>query len=182
MILAELFWSFFQIGLFSFGGGNAAMPFIQAQVVDLHHWLTLTEFADLVTLAEMTPGPIAVNAATFVGTRLLGLPGALTATLGCILPCCIIALTLSVCYKKLRDHPLFQGVLQGLRPAVVALIASAGLSIALLALLGADNAGFDWIAAVLFAAALFILRRFRPNPIWVMIGCGLVGMILYLIL
>ena len=182
MILLQLFWSFFQIGLFSFGGGNAAMPFIQAQVVDTHSWLTLTEFADLVTLAEMTPGPIAVNAATFVGTRLAGLSGALVATFGCVLPCCIIALTLSVCYKKLRDNPIFKGVLQGLRPAVVALIATAGLSIALLALLGTDGLSFDRIAAVIFAAALFVLRRFKPNPIWVMIGGGVLGMILYLLL
>ena len=182
MILLQLFWSFFQIGLFSFGGGNAAMPFIQAQVVDTHSWLTLTEFADLVTLAEMTPGPIAINAATFVGTRLAGLPGALLATLGCVLPCCIIALTLSVCYKKLRDNAVFKGILQGLRPAVVALIATAGLSIALLALLGTDGLSFDWIAAVIFAAAFFVLRRFKPNPIWVMVGGGILGMILYLML
>jgi len=182
MILLQLFWSFFQIGLFSFGGGNAAMPFIQAQVVDTHGWLTLTEFADLVTLAEMTPGPIAVNAATFVGTRMAGLPGAIIATLGNVLPCCIIAITLSYCYKKLRDNGVFKGVLQGLRPAVVALIASAGLTIAVLALMGTDGASFDWVAAALFAAALFVLRRFKLNPILVMVGCGLLGMIVYLIL
>ena len=97
MILLELFWSFFQIGLFSFGGGNAAMPFIQAQVVDLHGWLTLTEFADLVTLAEMTPGPIGVNAATFVGTRLGGVGGALIATAGCVLPLSLIHIYWAAC-------------------------------------------------------------------------------------
>ena len=68
----KLFWSFFQIGLFSVGGGYAAMPLIQSQVVDLHHWLSMQEFADIVTIAEMTPGPIAINAATFVGTRVTG--------------------------------------------------------------------------------------------------------------
>ncbi len=182
MILLELFWSFFQIGLFSFGGGNAAMPFIQAQVVDLHGWLTLTEFADLVTLAEMTPGPIGVNAATFVGTRLGGVGGALIATAGCVLPSCVIAIALSVCYKRLRDNAVFKGVLQGLRPAVVALIASAGLTIALLALLGDSGRTFDWIGAALFAASLFVLRRFKPNPIWVMLGAGVLGMGCYLIL
>ena len=76
-VLIQLFWSFFQIGLFSIGGGYAAMPLIQNQVVTLHHWLTMSQFADIVTIAEMTPGPIAINSATFVGTQVAGLPGAL---------------------------------------------------------------------------------------------------------
>lgn len=80
MIYLKLFWSFFQIGLFSVGGGYAAMPLIQNQVVDLHQWLSMQEFADIVTIAEMTPGPIAINAATFVGTRVTGLAGAIAAS------------------------------------------------------------------------------------------------------
>lgn len=90
MILLKLFWSFFQIGMFSIGGGMAAMPLIQNQVVNLHHWLTLTEFTDLITIAEMTPGPIAINSATFVGIRIAGIPGAIVATIGCIFPSCVI--------------------------------------------------------------------------------------------
>ena len=82
----ELFWSFFQIGLFSFGGGYAALPLIQAQVVDVHHWLSLSELTDLVTISQMTPGPIAINAATFVGIQLGGPLGAVVCTLGCVLP------------------------------------------------------------------------------------------------
>ena len=94
MFLLELFWSFFQVGLFSIGGGMAAMPLIQNQVVDIHGWLTLTEFTDLITIAEMTPGPIAINSATFVGIKVIGIQGAIVATLGCILPSCIIVSTL----------------------------------------------------------------------------------------
>jgi len=90
MILLKLFWSFFQIGMFSIGGGMAAIPLIQNQVVNLHHWLTLTEFTDLITIAEMTPGPIAINSATFVGIRIAGIPGAIISTVGCIFPSCII--------------------------------------------------------------------------------------------
>ena len=82
MIYLELFWSFFQIGLFSIGGGYAAMPLIQNQVVDIHPWLTMTQFADIMTIAEMTPGPIAINSATFVGIQVAGLPGAVIATVG----------------------------------------------------------------------------------------------------
>ena len=92
MIHLELFWSFFQIGLFSIGGGYAAMPLIQHQVVELHPWLTLEQFSDIITISQMTPGPIAINSATFVGLQLGGLPGALVATAGCVLPSCIIVL------------------------------------------------------------------------------------------
>ena len=115
MIYLKLFWSFFQIGLFSVGGGYAAMPLIQNQVVDLHQWLSMQEFADIVTIAEMTPGPIAINAATFVGTRVTGLAGAIAATVGCILPSCIIVLTLAYFYYKYQGATLIKGILQGLR-------------------------------------------------------------------
>ena len=90
MIYLELLVSFIQIGLFSIGGGYAAMPLIQHQVVDLHGWLTMTQLGDIIAIAEMTPGPIAINAATFVGIRVGGLPGALVATLGSVLPSCVI--------------------------------------------------------------------------------------------
>ena len=102
MILLKLFWSFFQIGMFSIGGGMAAMPLIQNQVVNLHHWLTLTEFTDLITIAEMTPGPIAINSATFVGIRIAGIPGAIVATIGCIFPSCIIVSFLAWIYFKFK--------------------------------------------------------------------------------
>ena len=90
MIYLKLFLSFLQIGLFSFGGGYAAMPLIQEQVVSQHDWLTMTEFTDLITISQMTPGPIAINAATFVGSKIAGVPGSVAATCGCILPSWII--------------------------------------------------------------------------------------------
>lgn len=86
MIYLQLYLSFLQVGLFSVGGGYAAMPLIRSQVVELHPWMTLQEFTNLITIAEMTPGPIAVNCATFVGLRIAQLPGAVIATLGCITP------------------------------------------------------------------------------------------------
>ena len=90
MIYLRLFMSFLQIGLFSFGGGYAALPLIQEQIVELHGWLSQSEFTDLITISQMTPGPIAVNAATFVGFRVARIPGAVTATRGCIFPFCLI--------------------------------------------------------------------------------------------
>lgn len=129
MIYLKLFWSFFQIGLFSVGGGYAAMPLIQHQVVELNNWLTMQEFVDIITISQMTPGPIAINSATFVGIQIAGLPGAIIATLGCVFPSCVIVLTLAWVYFRYRNLSVVQGVLGGLRPAVVAMIASAGLSI-----------------------------------------------------
>lgn len=187
MILIKLFWSFFQIGLFSFGGGMAAMPLIQNQVVDLNHWLTLTEFTDLITIAEMTPGPIAINSATFVGIRIAGFPGAIVATIGCVFPSCIIVSLLAWIYFKYKELTVIQGVLSGLRPAVVALIASAGLSIFTLAVWG--EGGFslnpqtiNFISILLFSAAVFILRKWKPNPIYVMLGSGIIGGAIYLLI
>lgn len=187
MTLIELFWSFFQIGTFSIGGGMAAMPLIQNQVVELHHWLTLTEFTDLITIAEMTPGPIAINSATFVGIKIAGIPGALVATFGCIFPSCVIVSLLAWVYFKYKGLTIIQGVLSGLRPAVVALIASAGLSILTLAVWG--ETGFsinlpsiNYISLLLFGIALFILRKWKPNPIFVMLGSGVIGGVMYLMI
>lgn len=187
MNLLELFWSFFQIGLFSIGGGMAAIPLIQNQVVELHHWLSLTEFTDLITIAEMTPGPIAINSATFVGIRIAELPGALVATLGCILPSCVIVSILAWIYYRYKELSIIKGVLNGLRPAVVALIASAGLTIFILAIWGENGFTFDlqsinFISLILFTIGLFILRRYKPNPILIMLCTGIIGGAIYLLL
>ncbi len=186
-VYLELLWSFFQIGLFSVGGGYAAMPLIQAQVVEKHGWLTLAEFADIITIAEMTPGPVAINSATFVGMRIMGITGAIVATLGCILPSCVIVTTLAYFYFKYRNVSVVQGVLAGLRPAVVALIASAGLTILMLAVFGGASTGvfdfplkqIDWIAVVLFVAAFVLLRKTKLNPLFIMGGAGIIGMAAY---
>lgn len=185
MTLFELFLSFVQIGMFSVGGGMAAIPLIQNQVVDLHHWLTLTEFTDLITIAEMTPGPIAINSATFVGIKIAGIPGALVATLGCIIPSCIIVSLLAYLYFKYKELNIIKGILAGLRPAVVALIASAGLSILILAVFGEegfrpDLRSVNFISVFLFSGALIVLRKCKPNPIIVMLSSGVIGGILYL--
>ena len=183
MIYLQLLWSFIQIGLFSIGGGYAAMPLIQHQVVDLHAWLTMTQFADIMTIAEMTPGPIAINSATFVGIRVAGIPGALVATIGCVLPSCLIVLLLAFLYYRLKGLSLVQGVLFGLRPAVIAMIASAGLSLLLLSLGGGvsllEGGALDPVALLIFCGGLAVLRVWKVNPIWVMMGAGVVGLVLY---
>lgn len=181
MTYLNLFWSFFQIGLFSVGGGYAAMPLIQHQVVEVHPWLTMTQFADIITIAEMTPGPIAVNSATFVGIQVCGIAGALIATLGCVLPSCIIVMVLAYVYQKYREISMVQGILSGLRPAVVAMIASAGLSILFLSFFGGKTISehVNWISVFIFTIGLFVLRKWKLNPILVMAGAGAAGVVLY---
>jgi len=188
MILLELFWAFFQVGLFSVGGGYAALPLIQHQAVDLHGWITMTQFTDMFTISEMTPGVIALNASTFVGTQVAGFGGAVVATLGCIAPSCIIVSVLAFIYFKYKNLSVVKGVLSGLRPAVVSLIGSAGLTIVILSFWGElgfaiDGLGMtavDFVAVAIFTAALLVIRKARPNPIFVMCGCGLVGGAVYL--
>lgn len=179
MIHLQLFLSFLQVGLFSIGGGYAAMPLIQQQTVLDHPWLTMQEFSDLVTIAEMTPGPIAVNAATFVGSRIAGPLGALSATFGCILPSLVIVSALGALYYRYKSLSLLQSILASLRPAVVALIAGAGLSILQQVAFQGQTAApehLDWVGLLSFAAAFAALRRFKADPIRTMFCCGAVGL------
>jgi chromate transporter len=187
MIYLQMFLTYFQIGLFSFGGGYAAMPLIQSLIVEGKGWLTMEEFADLTTIAEMTPGPIAVNSATFVGQKMTGLPGALICTAGCILPSLIIVLTLSYFYTKYRNLGTVKTVLGELRPAVVAMIAGAGLTILFLAWFGTSTIGdisfknLRWIEFFLFWFCLFLLRRFDTNPILIIFMSAVLGTVIYLL-
>ena len=175
MIYLQLFLSFLQIGALAFGGGYAAMPLIEAQIVTQHGWLTMSEFADLVTIAEMTPGPIAVNAATFVGTKIAGVPGALVATAGCILPACILVMLIAKLYLKYRNIAVLQSILGLLRPAVVAMIASAGVLILINAFWGGGAislAATSWLMVGIFALCFVLLRKTKLNPILVMVMAG----------
>ena len=187
MIILKLFISFLTVGLFSVGGGYAAIPLIQSQIVDTFGLLTLSEFTDLITIAEMTPGSIAINSATFVGIRTAGIPGAIICTLGCILPSIIICLLLAYVYTKFSSFSGVQTILGELRPAVVALVASAGLSILILAVFGSDLksikfSDFKIVEALLFVGGLVALRKYKVNPIKVIFGTGVIGTIIYSII
>ena len=135
----------------------------------------------------MTPGPIAINAATFVGTKVAGLPGAVIATVGCVTPSIIIILTLSYFYFKYRNLSSIQNILKGLRPAVVSLIASAGLSILMLTVFKTEGitlsniqlSDINFIGITIVAISVFILRKFKIDPIKVMLGTGVIGVLVY---
>ncbi|MGX8680465.1 MAG: chromate transporter [bacterium] len=188
MIFIELFVVYFQIGLFAFGGGYAAMPLIQTLVVEGKGWLTFAEFADLTTIAEMTPGPIIVNSATFVGQKVAGFPGALVCTLGCVLPSLVIVLLLAYLYTRYKELTLVKAVLAQLRPAVVAMISGAALTILLMAFFQTATlsqirfSSLRWIEVVLFCGSLFLLRKYQVSPILIIFGTAIVGTLLYVVI
>lgn len=177
MIYLQLFFSFLQIGAFSFGGGYAALPLIQNQVVAANHWMTMDEFTNLITISQMTPGPIAINSATFVGLQVAGIGGAIIATLGCILPSCILVSLIAFLYFKYKNLSIIKNVLVFLRPAVVAMIASAGLLIVTSAFWSEESSIGNWNtingrAVVIFVLCVILLRKFKWNPILVMLLAG----------
>jgi len=180
MIYLKLFWAFLQIGLFSIGGGYAALPLIQEQIVVINNWLTLDEYWDIVTISQMTPGPISINAATFVGVKLGGPFGAVVATFAFILPSVIIVSILYFIYIKYRKLNVINSVLAGLRPAVIGLIASAGVLMIISSFWGSEGitwnlSNIDLFAVVIFVACLFVIRKYKVNPIIVLSIAGAVG-------
>lgn len=183
MILLELFWNFFQIGLFTVGGGYASLPLIQSRIVDLEGWMSLAEFTDLIAISQMTPGPIGINAATFVGTRVAGIPGALAATFGNVTPAVIMISILAYFYNKYGQLRFIKGVLGALRPVVVALITSAAVTILLMAVRNTAGA-FDWISAILLAVValgVFVMRKYKVNALIMMLVSGAIAALLYAI-
>ena len=187
MLLLTLFWAFVQVGLFSVGGGYAAIPLIQEQIVNIHKLMTLEEFSDLITVAEMTPGPISINSATFVGMRISGIPGVILCSIGCIIPSFCICLILAHFYYKYRSVKGVQIVLGAMKPAVVALIGSAGASILMLGLFQAELkeivlSNIRVVELIIFVIALFLLRKFKMNAITIILGSGVVGTIIYAII
>jgi chromate transporter len=169
----ELFGVFFKIGAIIFGGGFAAIPFIKNEVVDLRHWLTAKEFIDGVALGQITPGPVAITA-TFVGYKVLGIFGAIIATLGIFLPSFFILLLLIKIYQKIKDKPLVQDFLAGVKPAIVGMILAATVFIG-------KNSILNYWAGILALLSFLLLVRFKLDPIWLILGGGILGWVLKVI-
>ncbi len=169
MIYVQLFLAFLRVGLFSFGGGLAALPLIEREVVTHFAWLSHREFLELITLSELTPGPIAINSATFTGFKVGGMGGAVVATCAFCLPSFLLVLLLSHFLSRFREIPWVEWFLQGLRPAVLALLVSVAYSF----LVRGMNSVF---AAVLGITGLVLFVRFRKvNPVWALLFAGFLG-------
>ena len=188
MIYLNLFFTFFEIGLFTFGGGYAMISLIRDKAL-AYGWLTETELLNMIAISESTPGPIAVNMATFVGSTQGGILGSLVATLGVVLPSFIIILLIAVIVKNFLKYKGIQAFLKGVRPCIVALILATAITMALSTLLGFTNAysGFraDVNGIIILAILVFIVFIFKkitnkkPSPIlMILISAGL-GMLLY---
>lgn len=182
MIYLQLFLEFAKISLVCVGGGYASMPLIQATVVDTYHWLSLSEFIDIFTISQMTPGPIGVNAATFAGMKIAGISGAICATMGFVTPSIFLCIALAKIIFKYGDLGAIHGILNGLRPAVMALIAAACVSFVLLAVWDAEEipenlaATFNPAGAIILIGALIAVRK-KIGVIKVLIASGIFGLI-----
>jgi chromate transporter len=182
MIYVQLFYSFFKIGLFSFGGGYAMLSMIQAEVVTHHAWLSLPEFTDIVAISQMTPGPIGINAATYVGyTATKNIGGALTATIAVLLPSFLLMFFLGKLLLKYQKQPIVEAIFKGLRPAIVGLLAAAALM-----LMNTENFGspakdtYTFVVSCLIFLITFVgTKKYKVNPILMIIVCGVLGWMLY---
>lgn len=161
MILLRLFYEFFKTGLFAVGGGLATLPFLSA-LADKTGWYTQSQLMDMLAVSESTPGPIGVNTATYVGFTVAGVPGAIVATLGLVCPSIIIILIVATILNAFRHNRYVESVFRCLRPASVALIAAAGLSVVLETFTPAAGAGFNWIGLAL-AGVLIVLTHWVPQ-------------------
>ena len=170
MIYLQLFITFFKIGLFGFGGGYAMLSLIQHEIVENHNWLTTSEFTDIVAISQMTPGPIGINAATFVGYTASGnVWGAAIATIALCLPSFILMLIICKLFSLFRANPYFDAAFKALRPIVVGLIASAALI-----LITPDNFS-DYKSVIIFAVAFFATWKLKLHPILTIIAAGVFG-------
>lgn len=183
MIYLELFKTFFLIGLFSFGGGMANMELMRSRVVTQHGWMTTGEFTDIISIAEMTPGPLGINIASFVGTRVAGIPGTLAATLSYVLPSLVVVMILARVYYKYRNLDGVRGVLNGLHPAIVAMVLAAALKIVGNAWWGGlENVNFsdtNVVAVALTLIFLVLLQKKKLGPVQSILLCGGAGAVLY---
>ena len=190
MIFIELLCSFLMIGLFSFGGGYGMLSVIQGEVVARHAWLTAAEFTDIVAVSQMTPGPIGINSATYVGytavfnatgNEAMAVLGSLTASFAVMLPSIVLMLIVSRFFMKYSKHRNVEAVFRLLRPAVVGLIASVALL-----LMTKENFGSPtetplqfWVSVALFVAAFVAMKFFKVSPILILLLAGVFGGVFY---
>ena len=176
-ILPDLFLTFFKIGLFTFGGGYAMLPMIRQEVL-AHGWMSLEDLINFIAVSESTPGPFAINVSTYIGTETAGFLGAVAATSGVVLPSFIVILIVAQGYEKFRDSKIVQGVMSGLRPAVIGLIAAALFSVAKTVFI--PHNGEIQVLPTLFSLAVvgiaaFLRLKKKVHPILVILLSALLG-------
>ena len=176
MILLDLFFAFFKVGLFAIGGGLATLPFLY-ELTEKYDWITVSDISNLVAISESTPGPLGINMATYVGFLQSGVAGAVTASLGLVVPSIIIIIVISKFLSKFRDGKIVKDVFYGLRAASTALIAVAGLGVARLAFFGEKVTDFFWQGAVLAVVLFFAVKKLKWHPIVFIAISAIIGVI-----
>ena len=175
MIYFQLFYVFFRIGLFSFGGGYAILSLIQKDVVEKFQWITTSEFTEIVALSQITPGPIAINSATYIGYRVTGsVFGSLFTTLGVVIPSFLVLSLIVIFLNKFKKSIVVERAFKGLRPVVLGLILAAGLS-----LLKPENF-IDFKSCIIFILSIILSLKWNIGVIPLIIGSGILGVILYM--
>lgn len=178
MIYLQLFWTFFKIGLFGFGGGAAMLSLIQFEVVEHHQWITSQQFTDMVAISQVTPGPIGINTATYAGYLATdGVLGSVVATSAIVLPSLIIMMIVAVMMAKMKDNPWVKSVMFYLRPTIIGLIAAAALLLMTEETFGQGYG--DWIAWLMFVAAFAATKWLKVSPILMICVAALLGIIIY---
>jgi chromate transporter len=181
-----LFFIFFKVGLFTVGGGLAAIPLLQEEVLN-RGWLTMTQFTDMIAVSESTPGPIGVNIATYVGYSQHGILGSVIATLGMVTPSIIIIMLIAKFVMHYREHKIVDGVFYGLRPAVTGLILAAATSVAMVSLVNIDLFKdsnilldlFNFRALAMFAVFFFATNKWKHHPIYYIAIAGVIGVLIF---
>lgn len=168
--LWKLFCTFFKIGAFTFGGGYAMIPLIQKEAVENNQWITDEDILEIVAIAESTPGPVAINAATFVGYRTCGFLGAACATLGVVLPSFAIILLISFVLREFQQIKAVQYAFNGIRAGVLALLFKALWTMYC-------KSPKNWVAYVVMAGSFLLVAFFKVSVLWVIVGCALFGVI-----
>lgn len=182
MIYLKLFFTYVKIGLFTIGGGYAMIPLMQQEVVTHQGWLTMAELTDFIAVAESTPGPFAINTATFIGMKVAGLPGAMLTTFGVVLPSFIIILLIAKFFSNFQDNKWVKGSLYGMSSVVVGLIASAVCTLAMGNFLIAGSfygRGLELKGILIFGICCAIYFKGKINPILLIILAAGLGMLLY---
>ncbi len=177
MIYLQLFISYLKIGFFGFGGGYAMLSLIQNEIVEQHGWITAQQFADIVAISQMTPGPIAINSATYIGYTVGGFWGSVVATFAVCLPALTIMLALTKFFLKLKDNHYVHSVLVAMRPVVVGMIAAAALLL-MFPKNSADGTFIDHWSWILFGATLYASYK-KVNPILLILLSAVAGIVIY---
>ena len=177
MIYLQLFISYLKIGFFGFGGGYAMLSLIQHEIVEEQGWITVSQFADIVAISQMTPGPIAINSATYIGYTIGGFWGSVVATVAVCLPALTVMLALTKFFLKLKDNRYVHGIITGMRPVVVGMIAAAALLL-IFPEQSADSSFIDHWSWILFAATLYASYK-KVNPILLIALSAVAGIVIY---